>query len=97
MKVVFLDSVHPVLAELLSAAGMECEFLWESTNDKIVQAVKEAEGIVLRSRFTMNEEFLKFVPNLKFIARSGSGLENIDTAYCAERGIKIYNSPEGTL
>jgi D-3-phosphoglycerate dehydrogenase len=95
LKVIFLDSVHPILAERLSAAGMQCEFAWEYSKEKILAALIDATGIVLRSRYTMNEELLQFAPQLQFIARSGSGLENIDVAYCKKRGIRIYNSPEG--
>ena len=95
MKVVFLDSVHSILAERLSAAGMRCEFAWEYTKERILASLSDASGIVLRSRFTMNEELLQFAPQLKFIARSGSGLENIDVDYCNKRGVNIYNSPEG--
>ncbi len=95
MKVVFLDSVHSVLVERLSDAGMQCELAWEYDKDQIINCISNAQGIVLRSRFTMNEDFLKFAPDIKFIARSGSGLENIDLNYCSKRDIKVYNSPEG--
>jgi D-3-phosphoglycerate dehydrogenase len=95
LKVVFIDSVHTVLVERLIAAGMECELAWEYNKEQIINSISDAQGIVLRSRFTMNEAFLQFAPNLKFIARSGSGLENIDLNYCTEREIKVYNSPEG--
>ncbi len=95
MKVVFLDSVHSVLVERLSAAGMQCELAWEYDKDQIINCISNAQGIVLRSRFTMNEDFLKFAPDIRFIARSGSGLENIDLKYCSKRDIKVYNSPEG--
>lgn len=95
MKVVFLDSVHSVLVERLSAAGMECVLAWEYDKDQIINCISNAQGIVLRSRFTMNEDFLKFAPDIRFIARSGSGLENIDLKYCSKRDIKVYNSPEG--
>jgi D-3-phosphoglycerate dehydrogenase len=43
----------------------------------------------------LDKEFLSSAKNLKFIARSGSGLENIDQAYCKERKIELFNSPEG--
>jgi D-3-phosphoglycerate dehydrogenase len=43
----------------------------------------------------MNDSFLKFAPNLKFIARSGAGMENIDIPYCESRNITLFNSPEG--
>ena len=57
--------------------------------------IEDASGIVLRSRITLNEEVLRNVSNLQFIARSGSGLENIDLDYCKKKKIKVYSSPEG--
>ena len=95
MKVVFLDSVHPVLAERLTANGFVCVDAWELSKEACLQEVADAFGIVIRSRFTMNEEFLQFAPHLKWIARSGAGMENIDVSYCHKRGITLYNSPEG--
>lgn len=95
MKVVFLDSVHPILAERLTANEFTCVEAWDMSKEACVNEVADAHGIVLRSRFTMNEEFLQFAPNLKWIARSGAGMENIDVSYCQKRGITLYNSPEG--
>jgi D-3-phosphoglycerate dehydrogenase len=95
MKVVFLDSVHPILAERLAANGFTCVEAWGLSKEVCLQEVTDATGIVIRSRFTMDEEFLQFAPNLKWIARSGAGMENIDVAYCSKRGIRLYNSPEG--
>lgn len=96
MKVVFLDTVHEVLAERLCASKkFECVdgsgWSFEDCKTKL----KDADGIVIRSRFTMNEELLQYAPQLKFIARSGAGMENIDEAYCQQRGIILFNSPEG--
>ena len=95
MKVVFLDSVHGILAERLAANGFTCVEAWELSKDVCIREVADAHGIVIRSRFTMNEEFLQFAPKLKWIARSGAGMENIDVNYCTKRGITLYNSPEG--
>jgi len=95
MKVVFLDSVHEVLAERLSAAGFTCLFAWKLDKAACLEAIHDAVGIVIRSRFTMNEDILKHAPVLKWIARSGAGMENIDMAYCNSRNITLYNSPEG--
>jgi D-3-phosphoglycerate dehydrogenase len=95
MKVVFLDSVHPILAERLTAHGFLCVEAWELSKEGCLQEITDAHGIVIRSRFSMNEEFLQFAPNLKWIARSGAGMENIDVNYCSKRGITLYNSPEG--
>lgn len=95
MKVVFLDTVHPILAERLTKAGYSCLEASELSKDECLNAISDAHGIVIRSRFAMNEEFLQFAPNLKWIARSGAGMENIDEAYCKKRNILLYNAPEG--
>jgi D-3-phosphoglycerate dehydrogenase len=95
MKVVFLDTVHPVLSERLTKAGFTCVEASDFSKEACLKAMADAQGIVIRSRFTMNEELLQFAPHLKFIARSGAGMENIDERYCKKRGIRLYNSPEG--
>jgi len=95
MKVVFLDTVHPILAERLSKAGYDCQESSHLSKEECLNAVADALGIVIRARFRMNEEFLQFAPNIKWIARSGAGMENIDEAYCKKRNITLYNAPEG--
>jgi D-3-phosphoglycerate dehydrogenase / 2-oxoglutarate reductase len=95
MKVVFLDTVHPILAERLTAARYTCVDASSMTKEECLRALVDAHGIVIRSRFTMDEVFLEGAEKLKFIARSGAGMENIDEAYCEKRGITLYNAPEG--
>jgi D-3-phosphoglycerate dehydrogenase len=95
MKVVFLDTVHQILAERLTAAGYRCLDAASLSKQECLETLRDAHGIVIRSRFAMNEEFLQGATNLKFIARSGAGMENIDEAYCEHKGITLYNAPEG--
>jgi D-3-phosphoglycerate dehydrogenase len=95
MKIIFLDSVHPILEERMKAHGNTCILADDLPKDECLKLIQDADGIVIRSRFTMNSEFLQFAPNLKFIARSGAGMENIDTAYCEKRKITLFNAPEG--
>lgn len=94
-RVVFIDSVHPVLEQRLNQAGMNCLDHTKTSFDNLQPILANAYGIVIRSRFTIDAEFLSLCPRLKFIARSGSGLENIDTKVCRDLGIRVYNSPEG--
>ena len=94
-QVIFIDSVHPVLEQKLEHAGMLCLQHTKTNFESLQTILPEAYGIVIRSRFTIDSDFLKFCPNLKFIARSGSGLENIDTKVCKDLGVRVYNSPEG--
>jgi D-3-phosphoglycerate dehydrogenase / 2-oxoglutarate reductase len=95
-KVFFLDTVHPILAERLTQSGEYiCIDAHEWTREYCEIHLKEADGIVIRSRFTLDESFLQFTPNLQFIARSGAGMENIHEEYCEKQGIQLYNAPEG--
>ena len=95
MTILFLDEVHEILANRLTEAGHTCIHAEEKSFDECLDLVQNVDGIVIRSRFPMNESFLKHASQLKFIARSGAGMENIDVPYCTERGITLYNSPEG--
>lgn len=95
-KVFFLDTVHPILSERLTQSGeYECIEAHDWTREQCESQLIDAHGLVIRSRFTMDESFLQFTPSLQFIARSGAGMENIDEAYCSKRGIQLYNAPEG--
>lgn len=94
-NVLFLDTVHPILEERLSQNGYNCINATQLSLEQLSPLLSDAFGIVIRSRFAMNEEFLNQCPNLKFIARSGAGMENIDEEYCAKRSITLFNAPEG--
>lgn len=95
MKVVFLDKVHSILEERLQAAGFQCIDATSISRENCFPILADADGIVIRSRFPMDADFLNHAPKLKFIARSGAGMENIDEAYAESRTIQLYNAPEG--
>lgn len=95
MKIIFLDTVHPILEERLVSANHQCIQVIDSDFESTKNLISDAEGIVIRSRFPMDAKLLDFAPNLKFIARSGAGMENIDLDYCSKRNIQLFNAPEG--
>lgn len=95
MKVLFIDSVHPILEDRLQDAGFECIDGTRKSFKELQPYLQEAEGAVIRSKFKMTAEVMDQMPNLKFIARSGSGMENIDIEHAKKKGIRLYNSPEG--
>lgn len=94
-QILFLDTVHPILNERLVNNGFKCIIGTKFSLEEVQTILPDIFGLVIRSRFTMNAEFLANAQQLKFIARSGSGLENIDQNYCKEKGIALFNSPEG--
>jgi D-3-phosphoglycerate dehydrogenase len=94
-QVVFIDTVHPILQQRLENAGYQCIDATHFSKEQCMASIEIAKGIVIRSRFRMDEMFLKNAKSLEFIARSGAGMENIDEAYCESRGIELFNAPEG--
>lgn len=94
-KVLFLDSVHPVLSQRLTEENYQCIDGFNENIDFIYNEAPDVFGLVVRSRFRLDELFLSRFPALRFIARSGSGLDNIDQVYCKKNNIALFNSPEG--
>ena len=95
MKILFLDTVHEILEQRLSSNGFTCIDGTQLNLEETKKVLHDMDGIVIRARFTLNEAILRFAPQLKFIARSGAGMENIDQSYCEQRGITLFNAPEG--
>ncbi|HET7818724.1 MAG TPA: NAD(P)-dependent oxidoreductase, partial [Bacteroidia bacterium] len=99
MKVLFLDSAHPILKKKLEENNIICHEDFKSPKEEIEKKIAAYDGIVLRSRLTIDRQFIdSFVSSTspsKFIARVGAGMEHIDVAYAESRGIKCISSPEG--
>jgi D-3-phosphoglycerate dehydrogenase len=95
MKILHLDSNHPLLLKMLMEAGFSNEENYKSSKSEIEEIISNYEGIVIRSRFNIDKQFLEAAKNLKFIARVGAGLESIDTDYADKLGIKLIAAPEG--
>ncbi len=95
MKVLLLDSNHPYLKEGLEQLGHNCDEDFISSKSAIEKKIKNYQGIVIRSRFSIDKTFIDTAKNLKFIGRVGAGLENIDIEYAKGKGIKLISAPEG--
>lgn len=95
MKVLLMDSNHPILKSGLEKLGCVCEEDYFSSKQQIEEKISGYEGIVIRSRFNIDRQFLDCASNLKFIARVGAGLESIDIDYAEEKGIQLISAPEG--
>ncbi len=94
MKVAFLDSVHPILQEVLEANGFQCDNHTQTPVSHIPEIIAGYDGLVIRSRLPVNAALLSRAKKLQFIARSGAGLENIDVPWCKARNITLLNAPE---
>lgn len=95
MQILFIDTVHDVLEQRLTQAGYTCIDGTSKSKEELIKELATIDGLVIRSRFRMDEDFLQHAKQLKFIARSGAGMENIDEEYCERRNIVLFNAPEG--
>ena len=95
MKILLLDKNHPLITEQLSEKGFVLEEDFSSSYEQVLEKIHLYEGIIIRSRIPLDAYFLEKAKNLKFIARVGAGMENIDTTKAQELSIKLINSPEG--
>lgn len=95
MKVLHLDTNHPLLLEQFSQLGFENDEDYTSSKSEIEKKIQHYDGIIIRSRFTIDADFLDKATNLKFIGRLGAGLENIDVRYAKAKGIFLAAAPEG--
>ena len=95
MKILHLDTNHPILIEQLNSLGFTNDEDYISSKDQILAKIHLYDGLIIRSRFSIDASFLEKGKNLKFIGRVGAGLENIDCSYAKNNGITLIAAPEG--
>lgn len=95
MKILFIDTNHPLLLEGLKNLNFTCDQDYTSSKEIIEEKIHLYDGIVIRSRFKIDKQFLNKAIHLKFIARVGAGLESIDVAFAEEKKIHLIAAPEG--
>ncbi len=94
-KVLLLDKNHPILQKGLEHIGYQCDTNYTGSKLEIEATMNEYDGIVIRSRISIDKQFIDSSPKLQFIARVGAGLESIDTEYASQKGIHLIAAPEG--
>ena len=94
-KVLFIDTAHPWLGQELERLGFHCSHYSGNTRQDIIDMLPGFEGVVIRSKILLDREALEHAYNLRFIARVGAGMENIDGDYALSKGIACLNAPEG--
>ncbi|GAB4283143.1 MAG: 2-hydroxyacid dehydrogenase [Marinilabiliales bacterium] len=94
-KVLIVDRIHDVLIEKLKTAGIDLDYIPDILPEKILNIINTYHGLVIRSKMKIDKPVIDRADNLVFIARAGSGMENIDVDYAEKRNIICLNSPEG--
>src|SRR5690606_12873695 len=95
MKLLIVDDIHAVFLDRLTAEGLTCEYRPDFDKTNTLAVINQYQGLVIRSKFRVDRDFIDQSPTLRFIARGGAGMDNIDEEYAAEKGITLLNAPEG--
>ena len=93
MKILHLDTTHPFLGKELEKIGFTNHYDFDTLKSDL--KLSSYFGIIIRSRISIDRDFIERGENLKFIARIGSGTENIDVDYAEKKGVKVISTPEG--
>ena len=95
MKILHLDTNHPLLLNQLNDLGFKNDEDYTSSKSDIEAKIQLYDGIIIRSRFLIDKVFLEKATKLKFIGRVGAGLENIDCEFALSKKIHLIAAPEG--
>jgi len=95
-SILIVDDVHPFLIEALQAHKLVCDYFPTITKEEALDLIRSYEGLVIRSKFRLTADVLAGAyPRLKFVARAGAGMDNIDVKAAASLGMTLLNAPEG--
>jgi D-3-phosphoglycerate dehydrogenase len=94
MKILVVDEMHANLLPLLAELGADVEYAPSYGKSDAEEVISEYEGLLIRSKFYIDDSFLARAGNLKFIGRAGAGLDLIDLDACSRRGIKVFGANE---
>ncbi|MCB0928952.1 MAG: phosphoglycerate dehydrogenase [Mycolicibacterium insubricum] len=83
----------------VAALGDQVEVRWVDGPDrpKLLEAVADADALLVRSATTVDAEVLAAAPRLKIVARAGVGLDNVDVDAATARGVLVVNAPTSNI
>lgn len=94
-SILIADEMHPSLFAMLDEAGFAYDYQPKISRAELIPALAPFEGLIIRSKTTVDDELLSQAPNLRFIGRAGAGLDLIDLATVEQRGIAVFHAGEG--
>ena len=95
LKVLIVDELHESFKFHFLNKNIEYTYVHDWKDNDIINQMQYFDGLILRSRFKIDELFLSHTKELIFIARVGSGTDGIDKKLLYQRKIQLLTAPEG--
>jgi D-3-phosphoglycerate dehydrogenase len=97
MKVLVTDPIADAGVSRLREAGHEVETAYDVTGEALLDAVADANGLIVRSGTEVTRSVFEAAPDLVIVGRAGIGVDNIDIDAATEHGVVVANAPEGNV
>src|SRR6516162_2544016 len=94
-RVLVSDKLEAPGIAYLRQAGVEVDDRYGLTGDALKEAIRAADGLIVRSGTRVTAELLEDPGKLRAIVRAGVGVDNIDVAAATRKGILVMNTPGG--
>ncbi|RIL08232.1 MAG: phosphoglycerate dehydrogenase [Proteobacteria bacterium] len=95
-RVLVSDSLAPQGLEILEhARGLEVDYAPGLSPAELLDRIREADGLVIRSGTKVTREVIEAAAKLRVIGRAGIGVDNVDLPAATARGIVVVNTPSG--
>jgi D-3-phosphoglycerate dehydrogenase len=94
-RVLANDKLEPQGLDLLRQAGIEIDERSGLKGDDLEQALRECDGLIVRSGTQVTAELLEDPGKLRAVVRAGVGVDNIDVGAATRKGIVVMNTPGG--
>ncbi len=88
----FAPAAVKAIENAVNASGNDLEVVEEGTRADLLEAIKDAEGLIVRSD-KITSDIMDAAPKLKVIVRAGAGYDNIDLEAATKHGICVMNTP----
>ena len=95
-RVLFADYDYPDIElerAIFAAAGVELVLAQAKTDDAVIAAARECEGILLQYA-PITARVVAALPGVGIVSRIGAGYDTVDTDACARHGVWVANSPD---
>ncbi len=94
-KCLIIDKMHESIVPMLEKIGIEAIYQPKINRAEIKKIIHLYDGLIIRSKTFIDKELLQNALKIKFVARAGSGIDNLDAEYLNSKSIHIINAPEG--